>query len=111
VLPPGVHDIWVRRDASGPWRVQLMLDEQDGEDWVYRRDGRIRMTREELTWQQDGVAYIRPEVQLLYKSRGRRAKDETDFAMIVPLLNLGQREWLRGALELSDSANPWLASL
>lgn len=112
LLQPTVHDIWVRRDDRGPWKFQLMLDEQDGNDWVFRRDARIRMPIERLTWQRDdGLRFVQPEVQLLYKSRGRRPKDEVDFRVVLPLLEPGRRDWLASALQLTDPQNPWLAAI
>lgn len=107
-LPPAVHDIWVRRDAGGPWKFQFMLDETEDGNWVYRRDGRIRLPQRDLWWERKGVRYIRPEVQLLYKSRSRRPKDEVDFTVVMPLLGHDELGWLEAALALSDPSNPWL---
>jgi len=33
-LAADVHDIWVRRGAGDPWRLQLMIADVDGDDWV-----------------------------------------------------------------------------
>jgi len=110
-LDAAIHDIWVRRDATSPWRFQLMLDESDGDDWVFRRDARIRLPMTGLTWEHDGLLFIKPEVQLLYKSRGRRAKDEVDLRVVLPLLQDGARRWLVEALELADPSNPWLPTI
>ncbi|MDN3356285.1 amidase [Actinomadura sp. DC4] len=41
-LALGVHDIWCRTGPDRPWRIQVMLDESDGGDWVSRRDPRVR---------------------------------------------------------------------
>ncbi len=107
-LEASVHDIWVRRDATSPWRFQFMLDERDGDDWVFRRDARIRLPMDRLTWKRDGLSYIKPEVQLLYKSRGRREKDEADLRVVLPLLDDGACGWLADALQLVEPSNPWL---
>jgi Aminoglycoside-2''-adenylyltransferase len=40
--PASVHDIWCRPGPAEPWQLQIMLDESSGEDWVSRRDQRIR---------------------------------------------------------------------
>lgn len=110
-LPSSVHDIWVRGSTTGAWRFQFMLDESDGAEWVFRRDARIRMPMDELTWERKGVRFIQPQVQLLYKARGRRPKDETDFEVVLPLLDEKRRTWLAEALSLSDPENPWLARI
>ncbi|MFI6481221.1 nucleotidyltransferase domain-containing protein [Nonomuraea sp. NPDC050663] len=108
-LPQHVHDIWVREDPQGPWRFQLMLDEAEGEEWVFRRDPRIRRPLDGLTLEEEpGVRRLSPEVQLLYKSRGLRPKDELDFAQALPHLTGEQRAWLAHALELLGQADhPW----
>ncbi|GAA3080071.1 nucleotidyltransferase domain-containing protein [Streptosporangium carneum] len=106
-LPARAHDIWVRERADGPWRFQLMLDEADGDEWVYRRDARVRRPLSSLTVAEDGFHRIVPEVQLLYKARGRRAKDETDFAETLPLLTGAQRRWLEEALAVEHGTHPW----
>lgn len=110
-LPASVHDIWAREDTRGPWRFQLMLDESQGDDWVFRRDARVRRSVETLTWERDGLRYIAPEVQLLYKSRALREKDQVDFEAAVPLLSQTQRGWLQGTLTLTEPAHPWIERL
>ncbi|WP_240634772.1 MULTISPECIES: hypothetical protein [Streptomyces] len=42
VLPVGVHDIWCRPGPDEPWRIQVMLDNSRGHEWVSRRDHRVR---------------------------------------------------------------------
>ncbi|WP_176728618.1 nucleotidyltransferase domain-containing protein [Planobispora rosea] len=107
VLPERAHDIWVREHAGGPWRFQLMLDEADGTEWIYRRDVRIRRPLADLTISQGGFRRIAPEVQLLYKSKGPRPKDELDFTEVLPVLTDAQRRWLDEVLEIAYGAHPW----
>jgi hypothetical protein len=111
LLGEGIHTAWARRSAGEPWEFQVMFDEAVGAEWVYRRDPRVRRPLDTLTFERDGLPYLAPEVQLLYKSKGRRPKDEVDFATTTPLLSTEQREWLRAALALSDPQNPWLSRL
>ncbi|MGC5401791.1 nucleotidyltransferase domain-containing protein [Streptomyces sp. DT20] len=113
VLPADVHDIWCRPGPDEPWRVQFMLDDVAGDDWVFRRDPRIRLPLDRLgAVSGDGVPYVVPEVQLLYKSRSRRPKDELDFAAALPVLAAGQRSWLTEAITLAEGADhPWAARL
>ncbi|SNT11019.1 hypothetical protein SAMN05216276_10254 [Streptosporangium subroseum] len=107
VLPEQAHDIWVREHPDGPWRFQLMLDEADGEEWIYRRDPRIRRPLAGLTIEDDGFHRLAPEVQLLYKATDTRPKDEADFEAVLPLLSDEQRRWLDEALEIEHTAHPW----
>jgi hypothetical protein len=113
VLRAGVHDIWCRPGPGGPWRVQVMLDECDGGDWVSRRDSRVRRPVSGLGLvTADGVPYLAPEVQLFYKAKSPRPKDETDLAAVLPLLAGSQREWLSEALDLAyGPGHPWQARL
>ncbi|MEV0590446.1 hypothetical protein [Nonomuraea cavernae] len=47
------------------------------------------------------------EVQLLYKAKGTRPKDQADFEAVLPLLSDGQRRWLDEALETEHTTHPW----
>jgi hypothetical protein len=47
----------------------------------------------------DGVPYLSPELQLLYKSKGLRPKDDVDAAAVIPHLDDRQRELLARLLE------------
>jgi hypothetical protein len=113
VLPTHVHDIWCRLTPDGPWRLQLMLADADGEAWVFRRDRRVRRPIAELTRRTaDGRPYLALEVQLLYKATASaRPKDEHDFALACPLLDGAGRAWLAAALALHAPNHPWRARL
>ena len=110
-LPPGVHDIWARAGPGQPWRFQLMLNESDAGDWVFRREPRIRRTLDSCVWRQEGIPYFAPEVQLLFKAKAPRPKDEADFEAALPLLDATQRTWLLHALNLAEPASPWRSRL
>ena len=110
-LPPTVHDIWCRRDRETPWAFQLMVLDRSDDRWVFRRDHRIGGSLTDLGIQCGGLPVIAPEIQLLFKSKGRRAKDEHDLARALPLLDDRQKGWLRAALEVTDPENPWLTRL
>ena len=109
VLPAGVHDIWCRPGPEEPWRIQFMLDESEGEEWVSRREPVVRRPLGEygrLTV--DGLPYVAPEIQLFYKSKGLRPKDEQDFEQVLPILTQGERDWLMAVLALSSQDHPWI---
>lgn len=111
-LPTGVHDIWCRPGADSPWRVQFMLDEAEGDEWISRRNAQVRRPLGELRHTPaSGLPFLAPEVQLFYKARGRRHKDEQDLETVLPHLSDDQRGWLREALTLAHPDHPWLSRL
>ena len=112
-LPAPLHDVWCRPTPTSPWALQLMVDDTDGADWVYRRDDRIHRPVSQLAGpaSTDGRPVLAPEVQLLYKSRTPRPKDVADFHLVVSALDVRQRNWLGDALTTVDPEHDWLAAL
>lgn len=111
ILEEPVHDVWGRPTRSDPWRLALVLNTGDSDVWVYRRDARVRRPLEELVRHVGGIPYLVPDVQLLFKSKNPRPKDEQDFGDSLPLLTSAQREWLGAALRLTQPGHPWLERL
>lgn len=112
VLDETIHDIWCRRDATQPWAIQLMIADTRGEQWLFRRMPSISRpvaTIGEMS--PDGIPYLAPEIQLLYKAKGRRPKDEADFTQALPVLSQERRAWLRDALAQAHPHYPWLDHL
>jgi hypothetical protein len=104
--------LWCRRRGSDRWDVQIMIEESVAGSWVYRRDDRIRRPLPDLTWTSStGVAVLEPEIQLLYKAKGARPKDEQDFAAALPEMSTEARRWLASALQLTTPGHPWLGRL
>lgn len=111
-LPDEHEQLWLRRDAYSPWLVDLMLTPVEDGTWFYKRDRRLTRPFTDIVVRRDGILYQRPEVTLLYKARHRRAKDEADFAAVLPLLPESDRHWLRDAIALTEPAgHPWLERL
>ena len=52
----------------------------------------------------EGIPYLAPELQLLYKSKGLRAKDEVDARRSSPASMLDERDLLSPVL---DADHPW----
>lgn len=114
-LPDTVHDVWCRETPEGPWRFQFMLDEsdEDGTHWRSRRDPRISRPITDIGRRTSaGVPYLRPEIQLFYKAKARRPKDEIDFTSALPLLGADERTWLCMAIEITGGPeHAWLPYL
>ncbi|MER6991221.1 amino acid transporter [Saccharopolyspora hirsuta] len=112
VLPAGVCDVWCRPAADQPWRIQVVLDESDGDCWVSRRNPRLRRDVRSIgRTGSDGIPYLAPEILLFYKAKDTRPKDEVDFAALLPLLGADQRRWLAGAIRDTFGDHPWLARI
>jgi hypothetical protein len=112
-IPGGeVHTVWCRPSGEPGWWLEIMLDEREGGDWVFRRDPGVRRPARDLVARDPaGLAYLRPEVQLLYKAKAPRPRDEEDFRTAAPLLGREARAWLGDALARTHPEHPWLAAL
>ncbi|MBO9625358.1 MAG: hypothetical protein J7484_03170 [Microbacterium sp.] len=110
-LPDGCGQLWVRRSAADPWEYDILLGPGTADEWRYRRDPELRMPMTEALWEQDGIRYLQPEIQLLYKAKGRRPKDEDDLGATLPHLDARRRAWLADALERTIPGHPWLSRL
>ncbi len=111
-LGPGDNDVWCRLARGRPWALQLNLTDSDGDDWVFRRNPHVRRPLAELGHcTSGGLAYLRPEVILLFKAKEPRPKDEADFRLALPLLDQPARRWLHASLSVTHPGHPWLAVL
>lgn len=111
-LRPGIHDIWCRPGPAAPWRIQIMLDEAQDGLWFSRRDIAVHRPVAELgAIGAGGIPYLTPEVQLYYKAKEPRPKDETDLAAALPHLAPAQRIWLAKAILATYGAHPWIDRL
>ncbi|MEM7658954.1 MAG: hypothetical protein AAF399_22715 [Bacteroidota bacterium] len=105
VLLEQYWDIWARKDAAFPWRFQLMWLNTKGEEWLFKRNEAIRGPLAELYHRSsEGIPYLRPEIQLLYKltSSSLRPKDQLDVEIVWPKLSSDAQGWLRQQLQQHD---------
>jgi hypothetical protein len=109
---PEVNSLWCKRANATAWELELMLDASDGEFWMFRRDPRITCPLSIAIRQNpEGIAYLAPEIQLLYKARATRAQDQADFDQVVPHLAREARTWLRESLMNIDPGHAWFSLL
>ncbi|HET9732279.1 MAG TPA: hypothetical protein VFP54_06340 [Acidimicrobiales bacterium] len=109
LLADSENNLWAKVRPEGPWRFDIVIGDGDNQTWIYRRDPRIRRPWSEVVLTSaDGVPYLAPEVQLLFKSKGLRDKDDVDARTVTPLLTDEQRAWLAAAL---PAGHPWLQLL
>jgi hypothetical protein len=107
-----VHELYCGNEAAEPPQLEVLLNEAQGDEWVFRRNDDVTrpIARCYLT-SAAGINFLAPEIVLLYKSKGTRDKDEQDFAAVIERLETEQREWLRGAIATCNASHHWLNSL
>jgi hypothetical protein len=99
------NNLWCRRGVDGPWLLDVTIGEGDDEVWIYRRDPSIQFQWTDAVLQSpESIPYLAPELQLLFKSKDRREKDDIDAAEVIPRLEIGRRDRL--AL-LLPTEHPW----
>jgi len=107
-----IHQVLARRPDGDPPEFEFFLNDASGERWQCRRDPAITRPVGEISLRTDtGIPFLAPEIQLLFKAKGHRPKDEHDFHTARDLLSAGQREWLKRALQIVHPGDPWLLQL
>ena len=102
------NNLWCRR-PGGAWQLDVTVGDGDDEQWVYRRDPSLRRPWDRAVLRsEEGVPYLAPDLQLLFKSTHQRAKDEEDVRVVGPALTDDMRDTLRTYL---PPEHPWHARL
>jgi hypothetical protein len=99
-LLKGREQLWMRRDSSQPWRLDILLDfssDYGPDEWVFKKDQRIRVPWDRAVQVIDGISYLRPELALLHKAHLDRQKDRGDLA--AARLQPEVRTWLADTLD------------
>lgn len=93
------NNIWIRREPGGPWNIDVTIGEGNDIAWSYRRDPTIsRSWCDAVLTTGDGVPYLAPDLQLLFKSKTIRDKDQLDAEQVIPKLAANDRAFLAAAL-------------
>jgi hypothetical protein len=111
-LAAGDNSIWCRPAPDAPWCLQLLLASSDNGSWVFRRNPTIVRPLATIGLRTaDGVPYLAPVIQLLFKAKDPRPKDIADFNLVLPELRGADRAWLASALAATHPGHPWLTRL
>lgn len=107
----GIQDIWVRKTPTHAWQFQIMLFDTESGNWIFKRDDSVRRQLQTVFLEnQNGTKFLSPEIQLLYKSKSIRDKDELDFRNAIGSLSDDQKTWLFSALtKVYQGHHPWLS--
>ena len=104
-----VHEIWCRNPNSNPKVLEVLLNEFDGESFLFRRDASITLGFDSAFIQSDlGLPVLAPHIVLLYKSKGVRKRDTADFRNARPSLDSVSRSWLKAAIAKTSPRHRWL---
>lgn len=96
----GENNVWAREAPGSQWRFDITVDSANDTEWIYRRDESTRRLWDSaVLWSSDGHPYLAPEIQLLFKSKNPRPKDDLDAEKVIPLLDADQRIFLADHLE------------
>ena len=99
------NNVWCRAKPDGPWLLDMTIGEGSDRGWVYRRDPSFQLPwRVAMSKTSDGVPYLAPDLQLLFKSKTPRPKDDVDAAEVIPELDEQERARL---IEHLDPDHPW----
>jgi len=108
VVPLPLHAVWCRPSPTSPWAFELLLNDSDETQWLFRRDHDVRMPLADIGGtSNDGIPYLAPEIVLLYKAKNVREHDVRDFESALPSLDAAQRRWLRDAIDVVHPGHPW----
>jgi hypothetical protein len=111
-LIPPVHEIHCFNESAKLSSLEVLLNETDESNWLYRRNAKVAKPLSKLYLTSHlGINFLRPEVILLYKSKHPRLKDEQDFESVAPSLDLENKEWLKNALAVCYGEHSWIQRL
>lgn len=107
-----IFQVLARREDTLPPEFEFFLNEIDHAEWRFRRNPDFRRPAADvIVTSKTGIPIIAPEIQLLYKAKGLRPKDERDFHTLRDMLEPAQRIWLRSALETNHPGHAWISAL
>lgn len=99
------NNLWWRRVPDGPWVLDVLVGRGDHADWIHRRDPTIRVPWADAVLRSvGGVPYLAPELQLLFKAKDPRPKDDLDAEAVLPHLDPSKQGWLADRL---PADHPW----
>ena len=94
-----------RADSAQLWELDVTVGEGDRNAWTYRRDPTVRLPWDQaILHTRDGLCYLAPELQLLFKSKDIRPKDDFDAREVIPSLELPRQHRLANLL---PEPHPW----
>jgi hypothetical protein len=111
-LMPPVHTILCRNPGTHPDFLEVLLNESEEDQFLFRRDRSIkRALNQAFVTSPSGFPILAPEIALLYKSKALSPIGRSDFQAVLPLLDVPRRQWLAQALRKLSPGHEWLNDL
>ncbi len=107
------HTIWCKNETHDPDFVELLLNEREGEYFLFRRDLSVKRPLSQAILQSESISFLAPEICLLYKAKQfTEPQNHADLLAVWPQLPLENQDWFRkNLLKLHREDHPWLADL
>ena len=88
------HTVWCRNTNYAPDFLEILLNEVQCDQFLFRRDSSIQYPRSQTFMNtQSGLPILAPEIALLYKSKSvSQPEDQHDFQAILSTLNTSRRQ-------------------
>jgi len=108
-----VHTIWCRNLQASPDFIELLFNETDETNFLFRRDFSITLPLGGMILSSSsGIPILAPEIVLLYKSMNPTEPNNTvDFTTALPKLSPVSRGWFEQSLRKLNSNHSWLENL
>lgn len=108
-----VHTIWCKNAQAAPDFIELLFNEVDESNFLFRRDFSITLPLEKMIISSaSGIPILAPEIVLLYKSSNAEEEYYTaDFENLLPKFSLKRRNWFAIALKKLRPDHIWLKGL
>jgi hypothetical protein len=105
-LPPDVTRLWIRARPDTQWQLDVRPTRRWHGEWVFPRDPTVTFPLDDVTWIDDGIRYLNPEMVLLFRSG--RVQRTADLDSTLPWLRAEARERLFTELRKLDPLHAWL---
>jgi len=103
------NNLWCRSAPTDPWCIDVTISGGNDREWIYRRDPSVRRPwSDAVLITANGIPYLAPELQLLFKSKDIRPKDDLDADAVIPSLEPKRRSWLATHLPVD---HPWQTTI
>lgn len=108
-----LHVAWAKKPGVTPDFIELLLNDDDGEQLAFRRASEIRLPLgAAFVGGAAGLPVLAPELILLFKAKKHaEGSSEKDFEAVFLRLPAPRRAWLAEALGTVHPGHPWRARL